>query len=281
MFETCTLMTKHLLRLFAALLPWLPVAAQAEMTTLRICYESAEYKPYLNGVDAVPASNPGLIIEQLLIPSATQAGFRMELYRRPWNRCVSDMQNNLTDAILPAAWTTERESWGRFPGPVRNQTGRVDPAYAIWPVRYSIIVARDSTLEWDGNKFSNLQHGLGAPLGHLATQRLKELGVLQSSNIKPETAFNMILHQRLDGYVLEELIAQALINQNGLQAQLKTLQQPLFETEWYVPVTHKFYAAQPDQLWLFWENLRAQRSKTETQLREQLVNNSAAPPADH
>lgn len=274
-------MTKHLLRLLAVALLWLPISAQADLPTLRICYEADEFQPYLNGVDQVPASNPGLMIEQLLMPSATQAGFRLELYRRPWNRCVSDMQNTLTDAILPAAWTKERESWGRFPGPERNQTGRVDRTYAIWPVRYSIIVARDSPLEWDGNKFSNLQHGLGAPLGHLASQRLEELGALQSSSIRPKTALNMILHQRLDGYVLEELIAQALINQNGLQAQLKTLQLPLLQTDWYVPVTHKFYAAQPDRVWLFWENLVEQRRKFETHLREQMINTSVAPPADH
>lgn len=263
-------MTKQLLRLFVAALPFLTLPAQADEPTLRICYEADEFKPYFNGVDQVPTSNPGLVIEQLLMPAAANAGFSLKLYRRPWNRCMNDMQNNLTDAILPATWTPERESWGRYPGPVRNQAGGVDPAYADWPVNYMIIVARDSPLEWDGSRFHNLKHGLGSPLGHLANQRLEQLGALQSSNIRPVTALNMIIHQRLDGYVLEELIARALINQSGLQAQLKILQPPLFKADWYVPVTHKFYAAQPDRVWLFWENLVEQRRKFETQLRDQL-----------
>jgi len=276
-------MTKHLLRLLAAALPWLPAIAQAEQPKLRICYESAEFKPYFNGTDEVPATDPGLVIEQLLLPAAARAGLTLELYRRPWNRCLNDMQNNLTDAIFPAAWTAERESWGRFPGPERNQASGVDPAYADWPVKYMIIVARDSTLEWDGSRFLNLQRGLGAPLGHLSSQRLQQLGALQSSNIKPETALNMILHQRLDGYVLEELTAQALINQSGLQEQLKVLQPPFYLTDWYVPVTHKFYAAQPERVWLFWESLVEQRHNLEIQIHGPAPAETTAvePPPDY
>jgi polar amino acid transport system substrate-binding protein len=263
-------MHKRLLHLLAAAMLFPPFAALAETPKMRMCYEAAEFQPYFNGADQVPPSNPGLIIEQLVIPAANAAGFSLELYRRPWNRCMSDMQKNIADAILPAAWTPQRESWARYPGPDRNIAGGSDPAFSDWAVSYAIIVASDSPLGWDGNSFHNLQNGLGAPLGHLTNDRLNQLGVLQSSNIRPEAALKMIVHHRLDGYVLEELTARALINQNGLQAQLQLLPIPLFRTDWYVPVTHKFYAAYPEQVWHFWEALVEQRRKLEPQLQQQL-----------
>lgn len=248
----------------------LPFTVLAETATLRMCYDSAEFQPYFNGKDQVPAANPGLAIEQLVMPAAARAGFQLELYRRPWNRCMDDMQNNRTDAILPAAWTPERESWGRFPGPQRSLAKGVDPLYSSWAVNYTIIVAYDSPLQWDGSSFHNLQRGLSAPLGHLANERLQQMGVLQSGSIKPETALNMILHQRLDGYVMEQLICQSLIRQNGLQDKLKILQPPLFQADWYVPVTHQFYATHAEQVWRFWEGLVEQRRQLEPQLQQQL-----------
>lgn len=263
-------MTQRLLHLLAAAMLVSPFVVRAETPKLRMCYEAAEFQPYFNGTDQVPQNNPGLVIEQLVMPAASAAGFAIELYRRPWNRCMSDMQNNLTDAILPAAWTPQRESWARFPGPDRNTAGGVDPAYSDWAVSYSIIVASNSRVEWDGTTFHNLQRGLGAPLGHVSNDRLKQMGVLQSNNIRPEAALKMIINDRLDGYVLDELISQALIHQTGLQAQLKVLPIPFFNTDWYVPVTHQFYAAHAEQVWHFWEALAEQRQKHEAPLKQQL-----------
>ena len=77
------------------------------------------------------------------------------------------------------------------------------------------------------------------------------MGVLQSANIRPETALNMIRNQRLDGYVLEQLNSQSLISQSGLQPHFKILQPPLFQADMYVPVTHPFYATHAEQVWRF------------------------------
>ena len=268
-------MTRVSFRQLAATLLLLPSLAAAENPTLRVCYESDYFPPYFNGKDEVPKSSPGLVIEHLLLPAAHSAGFEVALYRRPWNRCMHDMQNNLTDAILPAAWTPERESWGRFPGPERDRAGGVDPRYADWAVNYQIIVAHDSRLTWDGQRFGHLQQGVGAPLGHLSSQRLQQLGALRSGNLRPETALNMIVRQRLDGYVLEALIARAFINKAGLQEQLTVLPTPLFKTDWYVPVTHTFYAAHGQQVWRFWEQLVRQRQLLEASLRRQLETEAA------
>ena len=66
------------------------------------------------------------------------------------------------------------------------------------------------------------------------------------------------------------LIARAFINKAGLQEQLTVLPTPLFKTDWYVPVTHTFYAAHGQQVWRFWEQLVRQRQLLEASLRRQL-----------
>ena len=95
------------------------------------------------------------------MPAASTAGLKLELYRRPWKRCMDAMQNNQTDAILPAAWTPERQRWGRFPG---TQRDLAKGAYSYWTLKYTTIVASDSSLQWDGRNFHNLQRGIKGPV---------------------------------------------------------------------------------------------------------------------
>lgn len=258
---------RHLVLLLAWLLPGLAVG---ETSTLRLCYEIAAMSPYMNGVNQVPESDRGLMIEELLQPAAEAAGLRLELQRQPWKRCIKQLQDNQVDGIFPSGWTAERSNWARFPGPDRDAIDAVDRRYRIWDIQYPIIVARNSQLRWDGRQFANLKHGLGAPLGYITNQQLEQMGALSRSNISLETAINMIDAGRLDGYVAEAVLADRMIAQSGLQDQLTTLELPFSQADLYVPLSRDFYASHPEQAWRFWQALGQARQRLEPQLRDSL-----------
>lgn len=248
---------------------WLTLPAfAAPWPTIRLCYESVALVPYASA----PADKrgPGLILE-LLESAAQQAEVRLQLHQQPWKRCIHEMHQGGTDGIFVAIWQPDRDAWGRFPGRDPRLGTAVDPARAVWPVQYVVIGRAGGRLSWDGQRFSGVRHGVGAPLGYVVSQRLQELAVLAGGSMAPSKALRMVAAGRLDGYVLEREIALDLLDQLQLQEELVLLPTPLLEAEWYLPFSHPFYAAHADIVERFWRTLGEQREKRADELRQRYL----------
>ena len=239
-----------------------PLSAE-QRSQLRLCYELGGLPPYTS--PALPAEQPGLIIE-LIQQAAQQAGLSLKLHQEPWKRCVHQVQQGHSDGLFIAVWQADRDAWGHFPGRDALAGTPVNSAQRLWRVEYPVIVRSDATLQWDGRQFTGVRHGVGAPLGYVVAQRLRELGVLSSESLAPAKALKLVAAGRLDGYVLEREIAQELIESQQLEGQLMFLPQPLLVTEWYLPLSHQFYAAHPAQAEALWQALAEQRERLGAEL---------------
>lgn len=240
-----------------------PLLATAEnRPTLRICYEIDDYPPFIG---AFQDAEPGLLLE-LIQAAARQAEVDLEFQRQPWKRCILHLQQGQADGIFAAIWQADRDSWGRFPGRAPQGEQPVDRRYRLWQSDYPIFTRRDSKLQWDGQHFSGLQHGLSAPLGYVSRQRLQDLGALASASYSPEKAFELVALDRLDGYVIERQIGASYVRKLGLQQQLTPLPKPLLQADWYLPLSHPFYARQPQVARRFWQALRDQREQRGAEL---------------
>lgn len=240
----------------------LAALAQAEpLPVLRLCYELEGLPPYINTAEADrDLPQPGLVLE-LIEQAARQAQVRVQTHRQPWKRCLHELQAGTSDGAFVAIWLAERDAWGRFPGRDPQRQLAADPRYRLWRVDYPIIVRKGSALQWDGQHFSGVRQGVGAPLGYAASQRLRELGVLASESLAPAKALKLVAAGRLDGYVLEREIGLALLERQALGGQLMFLPKPLLETDWYLPLSHQFYAAHPELAEGFWQALAEQRER--------------------
>lgn len=232
-------------------------AAEEDWPRLRLCYELGGLPPYTHPPAETSAKEPGLIIE-LIQQAAYQAKLRLDLHQQPWKRCVHEVQQGGSDGLFIAVWQADRDAWGRYPGRGKQQAP-VDAEQRLWRVEYPIIVRPGGTLQWDGQGFSGIRHGVGAPLGYATSQRLRELGVLASESLTQAAALRLVAAGRLDGYVLEREIALELIERLQLQKQLMFLPRPLLETDWYLPLSHQFYSAHPELAEGFWQALAEQR----------------------
>lgn len=238
-------MSKSLHCLIVLFLCW---AAPAKAMDIRICYESQEFIPYVLGSDAVPKTHRGTLVDKVY-QAAQNTEHNPVLYRRPWKRCIKDLQSGHADAIFPVVWMTQREQWGRFPKDERN---RLDQTRVLHSGNYRIFASTASKVQFNGKTFSNLSSGIGAPLGYVVYQKLKKDGVLSPIDLDVEQGFNLLLHNRLDGYVLEEQIGDRLIKRHGWQEKIKKLDKPYHVSHFYLLFSHAFFSQHPkvaQQLW--------------------------------
>jgi len=237
---------------------------------LRLCYENQDLSPYTSAPVGTAAGHPGLVVE-LIEQAARSAQLRLVLHRQPWKRCVHEVRQGASDGVFVAIWWADRDAWGRFPGRTPDGQTPVDPSRSLWPAEYRVIVRPDSSLQWDGRSFQGINHGIGAPLGYAVSQYLKSMGVLANESLAPATALKLVVAGRLDGYVLESELGLALIKREGLQGQLVLLPTPVVRADWYLPLSHQFYAAHPERAERLWQAIGEQRQQRAEELRKRYL----------
>lgn len=259
---------KNLLRKLPGLFLLLALSplAWAWQDTLRLCYEEEDYPPFIG--PTTPA-NSALLID-LISSAAERSQLKLAWYRRPWKRCIQELQQGQADGVFAAIWLPERDSWGVFPG---RQSGLATPdrRYRLWQVDYPILTRMGSGLSWDGERFTGVNRGLTAPLGYVAQQRLGTLGVLSKASHTAEKALRLVASGRLDGYVVERQIGLSLIHKLGLDGRVQMLPLPLMTADWHLPLSHQFVKRHPDLSARFWQSLGEERERRLKELTQRYL----------
>lgn len=253
-------------QLGVSLLLTLSPLAWAGQETLRLCYEQADYPPFIGPAPPVDAA---LLID-LISSAAKRNQLLIQWYRRPWKRCIHELQHGRVDGVFAAIWLPERDSWGVFPG---RQSGgdTADSRYRLWQVDYPILTRVNSDLRWDGERFSGVNRGVGAPLGYVAQERLKVLGVLTQTSLAAEQALRLVASGRLDGYVVERQIGLSLIDKLGLNERLNFMSLPLMKADWHLPLSYQFVKRHPDLSARFWQSLGEERERRFEELTQRYL----------
>ena len=228
-----------------------------EAKTVRICYEQNEMLPYAHGEGQVVPADPGPL-PALIKQASVGAKLDLTLYRRPWKRCILDLEQDQADGIFPLIWTAERQQWAEFP---RLATGELDPERYLWESIYAIFVQHGATLQWDGERFSQLKSGVASPPGYVAQQKLNQLGIRGPQNIPVQKGLLLVALGRLDGYVIDRHIGDHLIHTSGLSNRLTTLPSPFMSSKWYLALSKRFVRLHPDEAQALWNALEKVRNE--------------------
>ncbi|TWX52865.1 transporter substrate-binding domain-containing protein [Colwellia hornerae] len=227
---------------------------------LSFCYQLEASPPHIYNNNSNPDTVSGIIID-LLKATSLEAGINIKLYPTPWKRCIFDVRNGYADGAVGAIWHKEREEWGHFP---KTEDGIVDKELSLWTVNYLIFTNRDNPLTWDGLTISGVTTGLSAPLGYLAYDKLKKEKILSPYGYEPSTGFKLVAKNRLNGYIINELVGNIILKKLQLNNLVIPLKIPYMVEDLHLvlskSITHK-------QSQLIWQSLAKVRKRDEVMLR--------------
>jgi len=211
--------------LLALLLLCRPVFAHSP---LLLCYELQE--------KSTVETSLGVGLEQIfefqakIVADALQSlAVPYQLQRLPWRRCLAAVSRGELDGVIGVGWTAERDQAYHFP---RSEL-EPDPTKRLLHLSYSIYTRYDSPLQWDGQQLTGIAHGLAAPKGYVAEQRLQQLGVWRELDATLDSGIDLVLKHRLDGYVLPDEVAATQLKGHPEADKIRKLEprfmaQPLF-----------------------------------------------------
>ncbi len=262
---------RFITKLFGIFLAVLSLSLEAQAMTFRVCVDEQNTPPLLTSappstdLSSNTASNQNMAINKVNTASGllidlmgyaiNDLSLSLEVVRYPWQRCIAKFKSGDMDAIVGLVWQKEYEKWAVFP----MQAGHPDDNYRLWNANYSIYVAKDSKIQWDGVNFDGLDKGASAPQGLFIENSLKYLQAFSSKLYIPADGLRLVSLHHLDAYVMETVQGRALIKQHALEGQLKELAIPFADTSWFVPVSSKWAAKNPDLTRQFWQALKQAR----------------------
>lgn len=226
----------------------------ASKMSLKICHENNYYPPYifLEKQDA-----KGILVD--IIDAATkEVNISVELYARPWIRCQQDVISGQAHALFAMVKTEERSQKFAFP-PEKKLSD-----WYLWLAQYPVFTTKNTL--FDATSYQT-EKGIGAPLGYVVWDILKDKGWLSTYQYEPVEGLKMLAIDRLDGYVVERQIGIHLLEKNKLSAKVEVNNKLILQTQWYLPFNKDFYQAEKALVDKIWRNIAIQRKRSEHSIR--------------
>ncbi|MEC8428573.1 MAG: transporter substrate-binding domain-containing protein [Pseudomonadota bacterium] len=225
-------------------------------TPIQLCKDENPYAPHIYNGSYVEQGKPGFLVE-LISTTAARMNLKVEYTRLPWKRCMTQVKANQYDGLFAIIKTPERQTWAEFP---RQQE------VMLWPAQYLVFTGNNSTVQWNGENFSGLTHGISAPLGFVVTDKLRALDALPEYHISLKKGLLMTARNRLNGYVVEEQIGWTTARIMGLEQQLRTLTPVFYTSEWHLAFSKDFYRDNTELAQELWHELNIERQNTDSPL---------------
>ncbi|WP_419147657.1 substrate-binding periplasmic protein [Pseudoalteromonas 'SMAR'] len=225
---------------------WLAVCVPVQAGTLvRFCYEDKDAPPFIHGAGLkVPASNPGLSIELVQTIDALVPEVKFEYVRKPWNRCLHELQQGKVDAVL-ASYRQERESFMTYP---KNSDGSLAEQYAVNRIGSCLLQHKQNVAPLNVNK----RLRLAIPRGYAVKGLLPSNYSILDTDSLPQ-AIRLVEQGLLDATVGLCQIGNMAIELAPAFAQLKAVYPPLEVSYGFVSFSRQFYGQYQDASRLIWQ----------------------------
>lgn len=230
------------------------ILAVANEQAYTLCYEDQNFPPFLLGTEPVNADQPGGIVVDYVRLAAHNQGMEVQFVRLPWKRCQQAVRSGEVDGLFVFIYSEERDLWAQFP----KTNGKPDDRYTHLST-YRIFVRNDSDLTWNGETFSPTNATVQSVPGYVADKKLQNMGYSPVTSLQPIEGLPLIESNRLDGYVIDDLIGRSLLLSLGLSSSITALDVPFMTDPWYVVFSKQRYAKNAQEIEMFWNSLRTIR----------------------
>jgi polar amino acid transport system substrate-binding protein len=223
----------------------------AGATNMRICVDEQSHMPFIN-----PAGEG--VVGMLIRQAAEEAGMTVTFYAAPTTRCREELRAGVADGFPTTPYTTALLPFVAFPMVKSNP----DPSRAAVTGRALVFRRKESSVGWDGKRFTNLQRPAMLPFGAvLLSDRLRAMQVPFDDKGKSlQVVFAKLLAGRGDVAIGAEYSGRAAMTDPRYAGKIDALPVPFSEEPYYLGVSRQFYAANGpgvEQLWSAMGHLRA------------------------
>ena len=220
--------------------------AYSESMTLRLVYSDVEAFPFQMGNGENIADPPGIAVE--LIERATEElGLKIEFARRPNIRVLLELQRGMADGAFCYSFKEERVKSGKYP----MHEGQLDSRRRITVISYYLYKKKESSLEWDGTQFINLQGKLGGNAGYSIVADLRKKGIEVEEAKTTKQNMGKLQKGWIAGYAMQDITADYYV-ESGQYGEIVKVPTPLATKDYFLMLSHQFVEQHPDiaeQLW--------------------------------
>ena len=237
------------------ILLWVALAANSSVFAkdFQFCLENQQVPPFLLGTADIVEGKNGIVGDLLFISSQT-SNLPIKFNRRPWKRCIEELKHGKVDAVAAFVFSEDRDNWSAFP----KTNGELDDRF-FYQSNYMVFTYPGSQISWDGESMLPKTAKVQSIPGYVADQMLQDMGFIPSAPLQPKKALELVSRGLLDGFVMEALIGQTILNDLGLADKVIALETPFSSQYWYAAFSKQAYEERPEDIEAFWTALKAAR----------------------
>ncbi len=236
-------------------------SASAQVVDFHVGYEDKDSADHTGNGTAIP-EEPGIAVEMVRRIETRVPNLRIIFSRKPWARCLAELESGAVDAIFSSSFKADRLKLGVYP----MKDGKDDRRYRIDTKSYSLYTLRDSASKWDGKRFDNFQQGVLALRGYAIVDELKKQEVAVKEVNRADDAFRMLLAGRADGFAHLTEFGDYLIKGKSEFARIVKVAPPIMVKDYYLQISHQFVARHPALAPVIWKALADIRQAEAEQL---------------
>lgn len=192
---------------------------------------------------------PGIYLE-MLRRVAADLGIEARFVRLPTKRIMKYLCDGVIDVAVEFSFVQERTECGRYP----MKRGEVDSERRLDSLSYHLYTRENSSLAWDGKRFTNLTGRLGANVGYSIVDELIAMGLEVETTTDTESNLLKVQYGRISGYVQVSNKADVFL-QSGKISGIRKHPIPVRSKPYYIMFSHQYYARNPELVERIWTRL--------------------------
>lgn len=190
-----------------------------------------------------------------LVKVANKNNINIKLKGVPWKRGLVMIQKGLADGIVNASYKKDRAKYAMYP----MKNGKIDNTKRLNDGNsYFIYKNKNTTLKWDGKRFSEVDGPVGAKDGYAVLEDLKK-----HKNIEIKI---MGMEEHLISALLKGKISAYAANAAGIEDTLKRMPHikdklikepiPIRKKPYFVIFSKKMYENKKNEIEKLWNGLK-------------------------
>lgn len=192
-----------------------------------------------------------------------KAGFDVKFVTAPWKRCLLNVKNGKSDAVIGASYKYERAKFANYPKDAKIKGKK--SKWRVDQVEYVVVTMKSKKYNYKGN-IGTLPQPVRAPYGYSIVNDLKKEG------LKVDTAKNDIKNFRKmfrdnDGCVVTNPLAATQFNRKGkFKGKLYISKKPIKSKSYHIIFSKKSSLSKGD-MQKIWNEIKKIRNNKRKMLK--------------